>query len=201
MMSMIDATFSARPGLVALPSTNQANTSPENHFLLASRPGRIIASSSIHNVIGHLTVKQLERSPRSCHVTVIGGEAMMMPRWPCVCGSGGIGFPLSAPHFAGSLAKSSSVPASSIVRTSQLSPPLSSCWFGHPFISTRAVAAVSISISKPVCIEPPACAPPAGIRITRCQWFTHVRRTSSIGTRNCRFWAEVEWKRSAAAAS
>eukprot|EP00966_Prymnesium_polylepis_P160048 3699777-Prymnesium_polylepis.2 len=43
---MMAATFSARPGLLSLPSQNQANASPENHFLFASRPSPLARTSS-----------------------------------------------------------------------------------------------------------------------------------------------------------
>ena len=36
------------------------------------------------------------------------------------------------------------------------------------------------SISKPVCCEPPAVAPPAGIRIHRCRWLLKTVRTSEM---------------------
>ena len=71
-------------------------------------------------------------------------------------------------------------------RTSQLRPPCAISWrFGQPSINACAAEWVINSISKPVCIDPPASAPPAGMRMHLLKWFVQTWRNVIKGTKNC----------------
>jgi hypothetical protein len=127
-------------------------------------------------VRGKRTVSEVDLSALILHVTVSGGDTIRIPRCACVCLNGVIGLPFCAPQPAGSFSNARSGPISSIERTSQLmSPGRVLCLLGQPSISASTAERVMSSISKPVCIEPPDCAPPAGMRITLWKWLIQAR--------------------------
>jgi len=71
---------------------------------------------------------------------------------------------------------------SSIERNSQLIdlPPRDDSLFGQPSKMRLAASDVTSSISNPVCCDPPAPAPPAGIRMQLLRWLAKTRRTPKI---------------------
>ena len=81
----------------------------------------------------------------------------------------GMGFPCHTPQPAGGYSNAKQSPRSCIERSSQdcLQPVLVAWWFGQFANMTLAADGVTISISNPVCCDPPASAPPAGIRMQR----------------------------------
>ena len=96
-----------------------------------------------------------------------GGPARRTPWWVVFPGMIGIGLPMNAPQPAGACSSAKSFARSSIVRNSQLRrrPCDNDSGFGQLLNIRLAVSAEISSISNPVCCDPLAVAPPAGIRM------------------------------------
>eukprot|EP00966_Prymnesium_polylepis_P224652 5196004-Prymnesium_polylepis.1 len=116
---------------------------------------------------GNRALRHVVESGRVVKETVKGIPTRMTPQWCVLPDAIVIGLPIMQPQPVSSSANCSA--RSVMLRSSQLNlrPLFADSRFGQSLNIWLAASAVTSSISNPVCCEPPAVAPPAGIRMQR----------------------------------